>query len=79
MVNFQLNDSTARMLEAQALARGLSVQEYLDRLALANAAQSVPGTTDFDADLDRFLAENPEPLPVLPKDFSRADLYDDHD
>ena len=34
---------------------------------------------EFEQVLDDFFAAHPEELPALPADFSRADIYDDHD
>jgi hypothetical protein len=34
---------------------------------------------DFDRLLEEFFAANPDPLAPLPADFSRADIYSDHD
>jgi alpha-galactosidase/6-phospho-beta-glucosidase family protein len=52
------------------------------RRRLRRAATTLPdvqATEDFDRLLDEFFAANPEKLPALPADFSRADIYSDHD
>ena len=34
---------------------------------------------ELDRVFDEFFAANPEKMPSLPVDFSRADIYEDHD
>jgi len=78
-------DSEARLRE-QAAAAGKDVSTLVreaveEKLAATNGAkiQPVPSADDFDKALDEFFAENPEKLPSLPADFSREDIYSDHD
>jgi hypothetical protein len=47
--------------------------------ASGNPLPDVQAAEDFDLLLDEFFAANPEKLPALPADFSRADIYSDHD
>jgi hypothetical protein len=47
--------------------------------ASGNALPDVEAAEEFDRLLDEFFAANPEKLPALPADFSRADIYSDHD
>lgn len=73
----EVDSETAQRLAAQAAARGVSAGEYLRSLVPApgtggNADVSVD---DLDAELEHLSLK----LPTLPDDFSRADIYDDHD
>jgi hypothetical protein len=76
MVNIQLQESVAAALAAQAEQQGLSLQEYLARLA--NGAEK-PATQMSADELARQLEELSLDVPPLPADFSRADIYLDHD
>jgi len=83
-ISVRVDAKTARALEAQAKARGLSVRNYLQHIAAAGrngrkSAGIISSGKELDAELDEFFANHPEKLPVLPKDFSRADIYNDHD
>lgn len=72
---------TAQMLQANASARKISLDDYLRKLADTDLlAAAVPNLSleEFDRDMDE-LAAGIEGLPVLPPDFSRADIYADHD
>jgi hypothetical protein len=72
---------TAEMLHAHAKAQGLSIDEYLRALlglgsgekALADMSEA-----EFDALMQEF-AKGTENIPPLPPDFSRDDIYSDHD
>ena len=73
----ELDDQTAQDLIAQARAHGLTVAEYLKSLVPA-----APGFHATNLSLDELDAELEElglDLPTLPSDFSRADIYDEHD
>jgi hypothetical protein len=72
MVTIQVSDETARALTRQAAAAGLSLEDYLRTLAQAPGAAA---GDDFDAELDKVAL----PGPTLPADFSRADIYGEHD
>jgi len=79
-----MDPKTLKALRAQAKARGVSLKTYLQRLA--RGAGKGKGTVkrtqsgeEFEKMLDEFFAEHPEALPALPADFSRADIYHDHD
>ena len=77
----ELDQETAEALLAQARAQGLSLGSYLRSLAEAWAAAPSNGNVsaeDFDRRLDELAAGLPGLAP-LPADFSRADLYADHD
>jgi hypothetical protein len=72
---------TAEMLHAHAKTQGLSIDAYLRTLlglgssenALADMSQE-----EFDALMEEF-AQGTEHVPPLPPDFSRDDIYSDHD
>jgi hypothetical protein len=78
--------SALEILRAQAAARGMPLENYLQLLAqssdqfLGAAARSPHSLTksEFSQWLIDLSAGMP-PVPPLPADFSRADLYDDHD
>ncbi|MGE0883238.1 MAG: hypothetical protein AB7P14_06830 [Blastocatellales bacterium] len=76
----EVAQDTARMLQANAAARRVSLDDYLRSLAEADSLAGLqsPSLEEFDRDMDE-LAAGLEGLPVLPEDFSRADIYDDHD
>jgi hypothetical protein len=76
MVSIQIHESVAAALTAQAELQGISLAEYLSRLA--NGAVKV--STQMPADeLERQLEELSLDVAPLPADFSRADIYLDHD
>lgn len=57
----------------------MSFEAYLEQFV--DADQAVPGDVsvdEFDRILDE-LASTPTNAPPLPEDFSRADIYADHD
>jgi hypothetical protein len=77
-----------RRLREKATAFGKSLESYVQELAQIDA-QGTNGSPllsgDKELSLDEFdrlldeLAVGLPPLPPLPVDFSRADLYADHD
>lgn len=77
----EVEPETAELLAAQAQAHGLSVDAYLklllgmpeQRNALAELSDE-----EFDTLMEEF-ASGTEGLPPLPTDFSRQDMYCDHD
>jgi hypothetical protein len=82
-VTLNLNPDTERALRDKASQCGQTLETYLEGLA-ARDAQGRNGitpllvTTDFESRLDD-LSEGLSPLPRLPADFSRADIYADRD
>ena len=85
-----LEDKAAAALQTlsqQAQARGLPLDRYLKVLAdnserlLGPAFESRHSISevDFTAWLDALACTIPIHVPPLPQDFSRADIYDDHD
>ena len=77
MVNVPLDDRIASALEARASAQGLSLQAYLETIALADARQAVHTVTPDE--LDRLLDQEASTGPSPRGTFSRAELYGDHD
>ncbi len=69
-------------LSEKAKAQGQTINELLRQLL--NDIEPLPGSSDYstleeiEADLDA-LAEGTEHLPPLPENFSREDIYFDHD
>ena len=66
-------------LRAQAVARRISLAAYLEQL-VEPAQPAISGNAsveEFDRVLDE-LAAGPLGVPSLPADFSRADIYADH-
>lgn len=81
VIQIEVAPDTAQMLQANASARKISLEDYLRKLAETDSlTASVPTLSleEFDRDMDE-LAAGLEGLPVLPQDFSRADIYADHD
>ena len=77
----QLDPQTMAALTAAADARGLSVEQYVR--AIAPMPSESPGDTVELDDVDRWLDELAAPVTAgggsLPADFSRADIYCNHD
>ena len=76
-----IDQETAEALQARARALGLSLDVFLRQIAgTGGAADSAQlSGEDFEKALDEFFLRNPRRLPPLPADFSRADIYSDHD
>ncbi len=94
-VTVQLAPETEGELRTRASQAGQTLEAYLAQLAERAVAsgKTAAGTGPEEqpryvsdprptqAELERLLGELAagHPLPVLPADFSRADIYDDHD
>lgn len=87
-ITVTLEDQAARALDAlrgQAAARGMPLARYLK--VLADNSERVLGSQRSPHDLSqaefvewlKSLSAGMPDVPPLPADFSRADLYDDHD
>jgi hypothetical protein len=80
----QIKPDTAETIAAEARARGLSVDDYLKSLLpqsngdYGSVYESKLSLTEVDQLLDE-LAEGGDNLMPLPSDFSRKDIYHDHD
>ncbi len=76
-----IRPETAERLSAQARAHGLSVDEYLKSI-LSDVGEGqrsgLMTLVDVDQVLDE-LSEGTEHLPPLSENFSREDIYFDHD
>ena len=87
-VTIELAPGTEQTLRAKASANGKSLEFYLQELAQKDAleangaavllSQEELSLADFDQLLDA-LAAGPPGMPPLPEDFSRRDIYSDHD
>lgn len=77
----EVEPETAELLAAQAQAQGLSVDAYLKLLlGMPGQKNALAELSDeaFDTLMEEF-ASGTEDLPSLPTDFSRQDMYLDHD
>jgi hypothetical protein len=77
MVNVSLDVRIASALEARASAQGLSVQAYLETIALSEARQPAHAITQDE--LDRLLDQEALTGPSPEGTFPRVELYGDHD
>jgi hypothetical protein len=81
-VRIELTPEVAANLAAQAEARGLSLEEYVQRLVedkVPVASERPQSPERIEAMLDK-LAEMGKDLPRLPSSaFSRESIYQDHD
>ena len=77
MIHIALHESVAAALNAQASARGLTVEEYLNQLLQASppGSESRLSVDEFDRLLDAEASAGSSPS----GSFSRASIYDDHD
>ncbi|MFO0911685.1 MAG: hypothetical protein U0795_01905 [Pirellulales bacterium] len=77
MPSIQIDDHTAKALEAIASSHQMSVAEYLAALVSQQPvdARSFVSVDQWQAELDALSIDGP----TLPSDFSRADIYVDHD
>jgi hypothetical protein len=87
-VLLHLSADTEQMLRTKATRAGLTLEAYLEQLArhdaeatngngMAPVSPPPLSEEEFDKLLDQ-LSEGPS-LPHLPTDFSRSDIYADHD
>jgi len=77
MQRIELDDQTADKLATQASALGLTIAEYLKTLVPPTPHRDAPVASleELEAELDKLVLD----LPTLPSDFSRADIYNEHD
>ncbi len=75
MVTIQIDEQTAEGLARQAQGMGLTVAEYLRTLVPSNGQSRHAAWDDLEAE---FLALSSADT-SLPDDFSRADIYADHE
>ena len=75
MVTIQIDEHTAEGLAKQAQGMGLTVAEYLRTLVPFNGQSRRPEWDELEAEFLSLSAAGSS----LPDDFSRADIYADHD
>jgi hypothetical protein len=74
----EVDEKVAAALRAQAELRHIPVSTFLQHLIQLNVP--IPGAEPLNNDdWDRAIDEVSGDFPVLPADFSRADIYSDHD
>jgi hypothetical protein len=86
-VTLHFRPETEHVLREKASRRGQTLETYLVQLAEREAADDATavliesGQQLTDSEFDRLLDELSDGprLPHLPTDFSRADIYSDHD
>ncbi|MCA9127317.1 MAG: hypothetical protein KDB22_09525 [Planctomycetales bacterium] len=77
MQSIEVDEKTAQTLHSLADAKGVTVRVYLSQIVSQQAsALQVSEQGDFDNDLASLSFESSPPLPA---DFSRDDIYSDHD
>ena len=77
MAAIQVDEQTAAAISAKAAAQGVSVAELLRQWVGGPPTEPKPRLTDEE--FDRMFEELSGDAPPLPEDFSRADIYLDHD
>lgn len=75
MTTIHLDDQIASELQAQAQKAGVSVPDYLRSLLPVATSTMRPDWEELERDIEALSSLGPS----LPADFSRADIYDDHD
>jgi hypothetical protein len=80
VTRIEVEQSTAERLAKKAKSTGLSVDSLLKHMLDTTdlAPQGAVTIEEFDRIFDE-LAAGSENLPPLPTDFSRTDIYTDHD
>jgi hypothetical protein len=78
MAVIEIDERVAEALRAQASVRELSLGAFLQQLAEA-ASPVNPTAVLTPADFDRSIDELVSETGGLPSNFSRADIYADHD
>lgn len=74
----EIDVETATALKAQAQARNLTLPQFLNQLIASSAPLNLHTPLPQD-ELDRLIDDASSDSPVLPADFSRADIYNIHD
>lgn len=79
MTTIELDERVAQALAKAAESHGMTVQEYVRSRVVGEQngihALDARCDVDFDSELDGLLFAGP----TLPADFSRADIYSDHE
>ena len=84
MTVLHLDDQVAAVLKDRARAKGLSLDEYLQAIALMDNMMVSPAADsndarEFDAALDELFAADTRKLPTSSDSYSRQDIYINHD
>jgi Uma2 family endonuclease len=80
MVTIQIHESVANRLAAQAKAEGLTIEDYLARVAMMHSIGSTGALPRLTVEeFDRLLDEESSSDSTYQGTFSRADIYLDHD
>jgi hypothetical protein len=75
MVTIQIDEQTAKTLENAARVAGLTLTEYIRTLAEVESKPVVQAAWDkLEREFEELSVDG-----ALPRDFSRADIYVDHD
>lgn len=75
MVTIQIDEQTAKTLENAASASGVTLAEYVRTLVQADSKPILQASWDeLEKDFEELSVDG-----SLPNDFSRADIYADHD
>jgi len=85
-LTISLPPATEAKLRDQSAATGKDlatlVREAVEEKLASTNGTGIPSAQtamDFERALDEFFSVNPEKLPALPADLSRADIYAGHD
>ena len=78
MVLIEIEERIAAALRAQADVRDISLQAFLQRIVETASPFNSPPALPLE-DFERSIEELATESPVLPNDFSRADIYTDQD
>jgi len=74
MGSIQVDEYTAKLIAEQAQVRGMSVAEYLQSLMPIRASAARPSWDEIESEILALSMLGA----TLPEDFSRADIYQDH-
>jgi len=74
----EVDEKVAAALKAQAVRRNLPLAEFLKEIAADNQVVDDPLPLS-EKEWNRALDEVSDDLPSLPRNFSREDIYFDHD
>ena len=77
MATVVLDEHTVYELQAQAAVSGMTVDAYVTLLLTGPAAVAAPRLSLLE--LESLLGEHAFDGPTLPSEFSRADIYGEHD
>jgi len=75
MATINFDDDTAKKLAELASDQGMSIEAYVESLIPKNGTGTPIASEEFEAELQALSFHGPS----LPGDFSRADIYFDHD